>query len=77
VFVRITIDLPDDIFRQMKALAAHRGVSLKQLLLTAVEKELSTDHGYDDDYRVTLPILDSKELGTLNLTNADIEELLT
>jgi hypothetical protein len=50
---------------------------LKQLLRTAVEKELSTDQTHNHEYRVTLPILDSKEPGTLNLTNADIEELLT
>jgi hypothetical protein len=36
-----------------------------------VEKELSTNYGY----RVTLPILDSKEPGTLDLTNAEIEQL--
>jgi len=50
---------------------------MKQLLRTAVERELSTDHKHNHEYRVTLPILDSKEPGTLNLTNADIEELLT
>jgi hypothetical protein len=46
-----------------------RGVNLEQLLRIAIEKELSAE------YRVALPILDSKEPGTLNLTNADIEEL--
>jgi hypothetical protein len=71
--MRTTIDLRDDVFRQVKVLAARRGVSLKQLLQTALEKELSTDHGHDEDYRVSLPILDSKEPGALNLTNADIE----
>ncbi len=69
--------MPDEVFRQLKSLAAQRGTSMKQLLRTAVEKELSIDHAHNNDYRVTLPILDSKEPGTLNLTNADIEELLT
>ncbi len=75
--MRTTVDLPDEVFRQLKSIAAQRGASLKQLLRTAVEKELSTDQSHSDKYRVTLPILDSKEPGTLNLTNADIEELLT
>jgi predicted DNA-binding ribbon-helix-helix protein len=75
--MRTTVDLPDDVFRQLKSMAAQRGTSMKQLLRTAVEKELSTDHNHNHEYRVTLPILDSKEPGTLNLTNADIEELLT
>jgi len=71
------VELPDEVFRQLKSVAAQRGTSLKQLLRTAVERELSSDQGHRDEYRVTLPILDSKEPGTLNLTNADIEELLT
>jgi predicted DNA-binding ribbon-helix-helix protein len=75
--MRTTVDLPDEVFRQLKSIAAQRGTSLKQLLRTAVERELSADQGHSDEYRVTLPILDSKEPGTLNLTNADIEELLT
>jgi predicted DNA-binding ribbon-helix-helix protein len=75
--MRTTVDLPDQVFRQLKSLAAQRGTTLKQLLRTAVEKELSTNRKHDDEYRVTLPILDSKEPGTLKLTNADIEELLT
>jgi ribbon-helix-helix CopG family protein len=66
-----TAHLPDDVLRQLKAFADQRGVSLKQLLRTAVEKELLTGHGH----RVMLPILDSKEPGTLNLTNAEIEQL--
>jgi len=69
--------LPDEVFRQLKSVAAQRGTSMKQLLRTAVERELATDHKHNHEYRVTLPILDSKEPGTLNLTNADIEELLT
>jgi hypothetical protein len=74
--MRTTVDLPDEVFRQLKSIAAQRGTSMKQLLRAAVEKELSTDYNHNHEYRVTLPILDSKEPGTLNLTNADIEELL-
>jgi hypothetical protein len=69
--MKTTVHLPDDALRQLKSLERQRGVSLKQLLGTAVEKELSTAH----EYRVTLPILDSKEPGTLNLTNVEIEQL--
>jgi hypothetical protein len=73
--MKTTVHLPDDVLRQLRSLARQRGVSLKQLLRTALEKELSADHGRDDEYRVTLPILDSKEPGSLDLTNAEIEQL--
>jgi predicted DNA-binding ribbon-helix-helix protein len=37
--MRTTVDLPDQLFRELKALAARRGTSLKTLCL-AVEEEL-------------------------------------
>ena len=39
--MRTSLDLPDDTFRQLKSLAAQRGLSLKQVLRTAVERELA------------------------------------
>ena len=38
--MKTTIELPDVIFRQAKALAAARGVTLKQLFTRALEVEL-------------------------------------
>lgn len=75
--MRTTLDLPDDTFRQLKSLAAQRGMTLKQVLRAAVEKELASATSRTWDRPVKFPILDSKEPGTLNLTNADIEDLLT
>lgn len=36
--MRTTIDLPDSVFRETKALAAMRGVSMKQFILEAIEQ---------------------------------------
>ena len=33
--MRTTIDFPDDLFRQLKALAAMRGMSMKEILQNA------------------------------------------
>ena len=38
--MRTTIDLPDALFRRAKATAAARGVSLKQVITAAIEKEV-------------------------------------
>jgi hypothetical protein len=75
--MRTTLDLPDDAFRQLKSLAAQRGTTLKRLLRAAVEKELVAAAGRPRERRVKFPVLDSQEPGTLDLTNAEIEDLLT
>lgn len=75
--MRTSVDIPDEIFRELKMLAVRRGVTLKELLRTAVESELARARATKPGRRVKFPILTSKEPGTLKLTNAEIEELLT
>ena len=76
--MRTTLDLPDDTFRQLKSLAAQRGTTLKALMRQAVERELAgANGGAKRRRRLKFPLIPSKEPGTLNLTNAEIEELLT
>ena len=36
--MRTTIDLPDGLFRQVKTLAVHRGLTLKDFFTAAIEK---------------------------------------
>ena len=38
--MRTTVDLPDELFRELKTIAVRRGITLKELLRTAVEHEL-------------------------------------
>jgi predicted transcriptional regulator len=73
--MRTTVDLPDEVFRQLKMLAVQRGTSLKELFRTAVEHELAAQ-GSQEQYRARFPLLASKEPGTLSLSNAEIEDLL-
>ncbi len=39
-FMKTTLDIPDDIYRQAKVLAAQRATTLKSLFLQALEKML-------------------------------------
>lgn len=39
--MKTTLDIPDDIFRQTKARAALRGVSLRQFVTEALEEKIS------------------------------------
>ena len=75
--MRTTIDLPDDLFRQLKVLAASRNVTLKILVRRAIENELERGRARGQRRRLRFPLLASKQPGTLNLTNAEIEDLLT
>jgi hypothetical protein len=72
--VRTTIDLPDPLFRELKAVAAHRGTSLKNLIRGAVEEEIRKN-ARKTGRRVKFPLLDSREPGSLKITNAEIEDL--
>ena len=72
--MRTTVDLPDPVFRRLKATAALEGSSLKQIILRAIEKEL---HAVPLKRRkARFPLIRSKEPGVLSLTNAEIDEIL-
>ena len=73
--MRTTVDVPDPIFRKMKATAALRGVSLKEFLLNAVEQEMAKKPAASN-YTVPVPLIRSKRRGKRVLTNAEIEDLL-
>ncbi|HEX3681311.1 MAG TPA: hypothetical protein VHU83_02130 [Bryobacteraceae bacterium] len=72
--MRTTIDLPDPLFRELKAVAARRGTSLKTVIQTAVEEELRKAER-KSARRLKFPLLSSHEPGSLNLTNAEIDDL--
>ena len=78
--MRTTIDLPDGLFRQLKARAALRGETLKECLLRAVRAELRSDG--DDSAaslgqgrRIKLPIVESKE-ASYDLSPDRVAEIL-
>ena len=73
--MRTTVDIPDPLYRQLKSKAAMRGCSVKELILRGARSEI---HGKQAPKRgrVTLPILESKNPGSLKLTNDRINEIL-
>ena len=73
--MRTTVDLPEPLFLKLKAVAAQRGMPLKDVIRAAVEAEVQKAQG-KNARRVKFPLLPSSEPGTINLTNADIEDLL-
>ena len=72
--MRTTIDIPDPTYRELKSKAAKQGCSVKQIILRSVQKELGAGTGKKG--RIKLPIIESKRLGALRLTNRMINEIL-
>ena len=77
--MRTTVDIPDALYRELKGKAAKEGRSVKELILRSVEGDLrsaATSNLRTKKKRVRLPILKSKEPGTLNLDNERIFDLI-
>jgi hypothetical protein len=74
--MRTTVDIPDPTYRQLKARAALRGCSVKELILNGVEAELNVEKRGPAKGRVGLPLIRSKRPGWLKLSNKTIHEIL-
>jgi hypothetical protein len=72
--MRTTVDIPDPLYRELKGKAAREGLSVKELILRGVERELKNRSR--KARRVSLPIVPSKRPGTLELDNAKIFEII-
>ena len=73
--MRTTIELPNELFRQVKSQAASRGETLKAFFQATLEKEISST-ARPGSLRIRLPLIKSKAPKTLSLTSAEIENLL-
>ena len=85
-YMRTTIDLPDDLFRQAKARAASEGRKLKELFTDYVERGLATDREGEmssvvEKRRSPLPVIlkaaaNSGCTSEPALTNRELQEIL-
>jgi hypothetical protein len=74
--MRTTVDIPDPVYRRLKSRAASEGRSAKELILRGVEQILKAPRRRRCR-RVKLPLVPSKEPGTLHLDNAKIYNLIS
>ena len=73
--VRTTVDLPDELFRDLKLKSAREGVTLKQLIVKALESHIR-DVQVRKPRRIRGPLIRCKSKKPIALTNAEIEDLL-
>jgi len=73
-FMRTTVDVPSDLLRRAKALAAARGESLKALFTRAVAAEVgaASDGLSPPRQRVALPLFGDPSQPKVSLTSEDI-----
>lgn len=76
--MRTTLDLPDPLFRTLKARAALDGTSLKDLVIRLVQRGLTEPTSVPVVERRPLPVLIPHALGLPlgNMSNADIDDLI-
>jgi len=74
--VRTTVDIPDAMYRRLKARAAREGRSAKALILQGVERVLSSESPRASR-RVKLPLVTSRHPGTMQLDNARIYDVIS
>ena len=71
--MRTTLDLPDDLLKRAKIEAVERGVSLRELVGTALARELTGDASRGPrGRRLRFPVFSSRAPGSLELTGADL-----
>ena len=74
--MRTTIDIPDAMYRRLKAHAASQGRSARALILQGVEQLLRAKTPTGSG-KVTLPLVRSKRPGSLKLDNARIYDVFS
>ncbi len=71
--MRTTVDIPDDLYRRLKAKAALDGSTVKQAVVRLVAREIQDLPARG---RCRFPLIKGKESRRLNLTNREIDEIL-
>lgn len=74
--MRTTIDIPEAIYRRLKARAAAEGKPAKALILQGVEQVLK-GQSTSAHRKLKLPLIPSKRPGTMFLDNARIYDVIS
>ena len=73
--MRTTVDIPDEIYQQLKSKAALEGTSVR-MLITEAAKSLLKGSKLPPIRPFQVPVIPSKRPGSLNLTNEEIDDIL-
>jgi len=71
--MRTTVEIPDDLFREVKARAARKGTTLKDYIVEALSRRVGGERESAD--RVELPLFGAKDDSSLEVTNETIRRI--
>jgi len=74
--MRTTVDLPDPLFRQIKAEAALRGMKLREFIMYSLERTLTERSAKPKSHRVTLPLIRGDGKRLINPTREQLDASL-
>jgi hypothetical protein len=74
--MRTTVDIPDAEYRLLKVKAAEEGKTIKELIHDGVKAVLAREKKKKPFRKMKLPLIKSKNPGTLVLTNEMIYDLI-
>jgi len=72
--MRITVSIPAATYQRLKSEAARQGCTIQKLIRSTIEQKLPSRPRKKG--QIELPILHSKQPGTLRLTNEDIYSMI-
>jgi hypothetical protein len=73
--MQTTVDLPDSLYRKSAEVAAARGATIQELIVDAVTREVQgLEHA--GEFEIELPLIPSKNPGSLDLSHFDFDDLL-
>jgi hypothetical protein len=71
--MRTTVDLPDSLFKQVKAEAALRGMKLREFIRYSLERTLAERSSKPKSYRVKLPLIRGDGRRLINPTREKLD----
>ena len=74
--MRTTVDIPDGLYRRLKARAASEGRTVKALILAAVDGVLAP-RPPGIKKKLKAPVIPSKQPGSMQLDNARIYDVIS
>ena len=74
--MRTTIDIPDEMYRELKSRAALEGTSIKQLILRGVARDQKETVSVKPRRRLSFPLVASKEPKSLKLGKEGVYEYI-
>ncbi|MCX6995516.1 MAG: hypothetical protein NTV49_00140 [Kiritimatiellaeota bacterium] len=74
--MRTTLEIPDALGRRVKVVAARRGLSMKALIVAALENELDTRKRIAQAQPLRFPLISSPTPGCYDLKPEEIKAIL-